>query len=124
VGNDTDTNSSGLACVSRCPGFDPAKKEVNISKMDQDQDGIPDVVEGTLDSDGDGLRNFEDPDSDNDGVCVFSVYHVCVCVFSVYQTHTHVYVCVFSVGLFWLQTSNCWKSVGTQSDCVPYCVYL
>jgi len=68
--------------------------------MDQDQDGIPDVVEGTLDSDGDGLRNFEDPDSDNDGVCVFSV------------------------GLFWLQTSNCWKSVGTQSDCVPYCVYL
>jgi hypothetical protein len=30
--------------------------------------GIPDVVEGSMDTDSDGLRNFEDPDSDNDGI--------------------------------------------------------
>ena len=30
--------------------------------------GIPDVVEGGLDTDGDGLRDFEDSDSDNDGI--------------------------------------------------------
>ena len=35
---------------------------------DQDGDGIPDDVEGTGDTDGDGLADFEDPDSDNDGI--------------------------------------------------------
>ena len=30
--------------------------------------GIPDVVEGSIDTDSDGLRNFEDSDSDNDGI--------------------------------------------------------
>ena len=29
--------------------------------------GIPNAVEGSDDSDNDGLRDFEDPDSDNDG---------------------------------------------------------
>jgi len=35
---------------------------------DFDGDGIPDVIEGTGDPDGDSIPNFMDPDSDNDGV--------------------------------------------------------
>ena len=35
---------------------------------DSDGDGIPDVVEGTLDLDGDGTPNLMDTDSDGDGV--------------------------------------------------------
>ena len=35
---------------------------------DDDQDGIPDAVEGYLDTDGDGVPNAQDIDSDNDGV--------------------------------------------------------
>jgi len=36
--------------------------------IDLDDDGIPDVVEGTDDSDGDGIPNYLDLDSDNDGI--------------------------------------------------------
>ena len=35
---------------------------------DTDLDGIPDIIEGTGDSDGDGIADFEDTDSDNDGI--------------------------------------------------------
>ncbi|MEL7447874.1 MAG: OmpA family protein [Pseudomonadota bacterium] len=35
---------------------------------DSDFDGIADDIEGTGDIDGDGLPNFQDPDSDNDGI--------------------------------------------------------
>jgi len=36
--------------------------------FDADDDGLPDVLEGTGDSDGDGLADSLDPDSDNDGI--------------------------------------------------------
>jgi hypothetical protein len=35
---------------------------------DSDNDGIPDVIEGNVDSDGDGVPDFKDTDSDNDGI--------------------------------------------------------
>ena len=38
------------------------------SGADCDNDGIPDFVEGTTDSDGDGVQNQCDKDSDNDGI--------------------------------------------------------
>ncbi|NND70349.1 MAG: OmpA family protein, partial [Rhodothermales bacterium] len=36
--------------------------------LDADDDGIPDNIEGTLDSDGDGIQDYLDIDSDNDGI--------------------------------------------------------
>ncbi|HYH16881.1 MAG TPA: PKD domain-containing protein, partial [Flavisolibacter sp.] len=36
--------------------------------IDKDDDGIPDVVEGVTDTDGDGIPNYLDLDSDNDGI--------------------------------------------------------
>ena len=36
--------------------------------FDADDDGLPDGVEGVVDTDGDGLADFLDPDSDNDGI--------------------------------------------------------
>lgn len=35
---------------------------------DEDNDGIPDSVEGAGDADGDGTPNYQDPDSDGDGI--------------------------------------------------------
>ena len=36
--------------------------------LDDDNDGIPDAVEGDLDTDGDGIKDSFDLDSDNDGI--------------------------------------------------------
>jgi len=36
--------------------------------LDADNDNIPDVIEGTVDTDGDGIPNYLDTDSDNDGI--------------------------------------------------------
>jgi PhoPQ-activated pathogenicity-related protein len=41
---------------------------VSFSGLDGDQDGIPDLVEGTADADGDSIPNYLDPDSDGDGI--------------------------------------------------------
>ncbi len=40
----------------------------DLSPMDQDSDGIPDVIEGTGDPDGDGIPNHRDTDSDGDTI--------------------------------------------------------
>jgi len=40
----------------------------NCLDTDSDGDGIPDVAEGSADSDGDGTGNYLDTDSDNDGI--------------------------------------------------------
>ena len=37
-------------------------------RMDFDMDGIPNLIEGTKDSDGDGISDQWDLDSDNDGI--------------------------------------------------------
>jgi len=36
--------------------------------LDFDMDGIPNLIEGTKDSDGDGISDQWDLDSDNDGI--------------------------------------------------------
>jgi hypothetical protein len=36
--------------------------------LDSDNDGIPDIIEGTGDFDGDGVPNYKDLDCDNDGI--------------------------------------------------------
>ena len=55
-------------CTGRCSPPQPEPTNVNKTNFDTDQDGIPDTYEGTGDSDKDGLRDFEDPDSDGDGI--------------------------------------------------------
>ena len=40
----------------------------NIDDLDDDNDGIPDAIEGFGDADGDGIPNNFDLDSDNDGI--------------------------------------------------------
>ncbi len=39
-----------------------------LDLSDDDNDGIPNGIEGTDDFDGDGIPNHQDPDSDNDGI--------------------------------------------------------
>ncbi|MBI9064686.1 MAG: tandem-95 repeat protein, partial [Marinilabiliaceae bacterium] len=46
---------------------------ITVSPLDTDGDGIPDILEhnengNPIDSDGDGDPNYDDPDSDNDGI--------------------------------------------------------
>ncbi|MGB1591752.1 MAG: hypothetical protein ACPIOQ_03290, partial [Promethearchaeia archaeon] len=36
--------------------------------LDSDLDGIPDAIEGTVDSDGDSTPDYRDRDSDGDGI--------------------------------------------------------
>lgn len=45
-----------------------ATPSVAATDIDQDNDGIPDSIEGTGDKDGDGIPNNLDLDSDNDGI--------------------------------------------------------
>ena len=57
----SDTDGDGIAdVVDQSDGFGTAQ--------DSDRDGILDDIEGTVDTDGDGLPNFRDTDSDNDGI--------------------------------------------------------
>jgi gliding motility-associated-like protein len=49
--------------------FDQAVIYITVSPADADNDQLPDAFEGLWeDTDGDGLRNYEDPDSDGDGI--------------------------------------------------------
>ncbi|MBI1267104.1 MAG: T9SS type B sorting domain-containing protein [Cryomorphaceae bacterium] len=49
--------------------YDEAVVYITVSPADADNDQLPDAVEGMWeDTDGDGLRNYEDPDSDGDGI--------------------------------------------------------
>lgn len=41
---------------------------LHVLSWDYDNDGVPDHIEGAADSDGDGLLNLEDLDSDGDGI--------------------------------------------------------
>ncbi len=61
IDDDTDTDNDGIA-----DGFDMLDGFGTM--RDSDMDGIPDAVEGTVDTDGDGIPNYLDTDSDGDGV--------------------------------------------------------
>jgi len=49
-------------------GTNPADPGDDIINLDNDNDGIPNTVEGDADQDADGIPNFQDLDSDNDGI--------------------------------------------------------
>ena len=50
------------------PNFLDSNTQLTVPTNDQDSDHIADEVEGTVDSDQDGIANFEDEDSDSDGI--------------------------------------------------------
>ena len=61
VDNIADSDGDGIADdVDQLDGFGTAP--------DEDRDGLLDDIDGSEDVDGDGLPNFQDPDSDGDGV--------------------------------------------------------
>lgn len=69
--NDAAGNTSNVANVSIAVSVLPdadADGIPNISDLDDDNDGIPDSVEGNADTDNDGIIDSLDLDSDNDGV--------------------------------------------------------
>lgn len=43
-------------------------KRLNVFDYDDDNDGLPSILEAKTDADKDGLLNYLDPDSDNDGI--------------------------------------------------------
>ena len=60
--NNSDTDSDGIA-----DGNEIVNGKL-VNNLDEDGDGILNSTEGNFDLDGDGLANFEDLDSDNDGI--------------------------------------------------------
>ena len=83
VGVDTDGDGLDNAFDPDCAGpFDcggvigqPAPRQdtdsdgvADFMDLDSDEDGIPDSVDGTADTDGDGRPNYLDTDSDGDGI--------------------------------------------------------
>ncbi len=63
--------TSGFTCVGDLPTATPTPTPTATSvpdDADEDNDGIPDSVEGAADKDGDGVPNYLDLDSDNDGI--------------------------------------------------------
>jgi gliding motility-associated-like protein len=66
---DGDGILNGLECTTglNCPDFD-GDGIPNFQDTDSDNDGILDVTEKELDFDGDGRGNYLDLDSDNDGI--------------------------------------------------------
>ncbi|MBX3013015.1 MAG: carboxypeptidase regulatory-like domain-containing protein [Caldilineaceae bacterium] len=60
--------SSPLTPVEPITATSAATVTISTATDDQDADGIPDVIEGVGDPDGDNLPNFLDTDADGDGV--------------------------------------------------------
>ena len=63
----TDANANGIDDLYEPSDVDGDGIADHLDS-DADNDGIPDILEGNLDSDGDGLSNAHDTDSDNDGI--------------------------------------------------------
>ncbi|WP_282133667.1 Ig-like domain-containing protein [Cellulophaga baltica] len=70
----SDCDGDGVQnSLDACEGFDDAINAdgdalPDACDEDDDNDGIPDIVEGNTDFDGDGVPNSLDLDSDNDGI--------------------------------------------------------
>ncbi|MBW8183305.1 Ig-like domain-containing protein [Shewanella nanhaiensis] len=66
--NDTESDSNiALITILILPDLD--RDGISDSEdLDDDGDGILDIIEGDSDSDGDGIPNSRDTDSDNDGI--------------------------------------------------------
>ena len=71
-GTPIDTDSDGTPDFQDASLFDICDADgdgiLNADDLDDDNDGIPDSVEGTDDFDGDGTPDYLDTDSDNDGI--------------------------------------------------------
>ncbi|WP_228841667.1 hypothetical protein [Haloarcula sp. CBA1127] len=69
---DTDTDSDGIGDWTETNGGKPIDTDGNgvIDARDADSDGdrIPDLREGDVDTDGDGTPNYRDTDDDGDGI--------------------------------------------------------
>lgn len=72
VDSPADANGDGLDdATAASPLPDPDTDGdgiVDHLELDSDNDGIPDALEGTVDTDGDGAPDYLDLDSDNDGI--------------------------------------------------------
>jgi YVTN family beta-propeller protein len=61
-----DTSSNSVTATVE--GLSSAPFFIAIGPGDSDDDGIPDAVEGSQDTDGDGVKDSLDADSDGDGI--------------------------------------------------------
>ena len=67
--NNADTDNSGVSDGEEVnTGADPLEGTDDVQDLDFDNDGIPNLIEGTGDQDEDGIPNALDLDSDNDGI--------------------------------------------------------
>lgn len=70
-GNETELSvidTSSNSVTATVEGLSSAPFSIAIGPGDSDEDGIPDAVEGSQDTDGDGIKDSQDTDSDGDGV--------------------------------------------------------
>ncbi|MDD9934820.1 MAG: hypothetical protein OXT09_14520, partial [Myxococcales bacterium] len=66
--NDGDGYDDSTAGAQLDPPDTDGDNVPDFQDLDDDNDGIPDLVEGDADTDGDGTPDYRDLDSDNDGI--------------------------------------------------------
>ncbi len=66
--NDDDTDNDGTKDNADPGPTNPCIPSDTVAACDSDGDGLTNAVEGTADTDGDGTPDYQDLDSDNDGV--------------------------------------------------------
>jgi len=68
IGADVDTDADGIPDIDEGTEDTDGDGEPDYRDTDTDNDGTPDVVEATTDDDGDNVPAYKDLDSDNDGI--------------------------------------------------------
>ena len=67
--NNADTDGGGIPDgVEVQDGTNPLEAGDDVVDLDEDNDGIPNAIEGDFDQDADGIPDYKDLDSDNDGI--------------------------------------------------------